>query len=47
LTCNSGASAGTADPTVAAGACSNQGGIWYPDLRTRQLILSFGLLVKF
>ncbi len=46
-TCNSGASAGTADPTAAAAACGNQGGIWYPDLRTRQLIWSAGVLVKF
>jgi hypothetical protein len=45
--CNSGASAGTADPTAAASACSNQGGIWYPDLRTRQVVLSAGVLVKF
>ena len=46
-TCNSGASAGTADANLAASACSGQGGLWYPDLRTRQLMLSAGLLVKF
>jgi len=46
-TCNSGASAGTADAALAASACSGQGGLWYPDLRTRQLMLSAGLLVKF
>jgi hypothetical protein len=46
-TCNSGASAGTADAALASSACSGQGGLWYPDLRTRQLMLSAGLLVKF
>jgi hypothetical protein len=45
--CNSGASAGTSDPTAAASACGNQGGVWYPDLRTRQATLSGGILVKF
>ena len=45
--CNSGSSAGTADPNAAASACSNQGGVWYPDLRTRQATLSGGILVKF
>ena len=45
--CNSGSSAGTADPNAAAGACSTQGGVWYPDLRTRQTVLSGGVLVKF
>jgi hypothetical protein len=28
-------------------ADAGQGGLWYPDLRTRQLMLSAGLLVKF
>ncbi len=46
-TCNSGGSAGTNDPNAAAAACSNQGGVWFPDLRTRQLMLSAGVLVKF
>jgi hypothetical protein len=46
-TCNSGASANTADPVAAQGACANSGGVWYPDLRTRQLVLSMGMLVKF
>jgi hypothetical protein len=45
--CNSGSSAGTADPNAAASACSAQGGIWYPDLRSRQATLSGGVLVKF
>jgi hypothetical protein len=45
--CNSGNSAGTADPNAAGGACSTQGGVWYPDLRTRQATLSGGVLVKF
>ena len=46
LVCNSGASAGTADPTAATAACGGSG-IWYPDLRTRQATLSAGVLVKF
>jgi hypothetical protein len=47
FTCMTGASSGTNDPTAAQSACANQGGVWYPDLRTRQLILSMGVLVKF
>jgi hypothetical protein len=46
-TCNSGATAGTNSLTAADAACSGQGGIWYPDLRVRQFILSAGVLVKF
>jgi hypothetical protein len=42
LVCNSGINAPASDPT-----CSNNGGIWYPDLRTRQATLSGGVLVKF
>jgi hypothetical protein len=45
-TCNSGASAGTSDPTQATAACG-AAGVWYPDLRTRQAILSAGVMVKF
>jgi hypothetical protein len=45
--CNSGNSAGTSDPTAAASTCGSQGGVWYPDLRTRQATLSGGILVKF
>jgi len=47
-TCNSGASAGTNDANAAAAACASQGSsVWFPDLRTRQLIMSAGVLVKF
>ena len=42
LVCNSGINAPASDPT-----CSSNGGIWYPDLRTRQTTLSGGVLVKF
>jgi hypothetical protein len=45
--CNSGSSAGTSDPVAAASTCGSQGGVWYPDLRTRQTTLSAGVLVKF
>jgi len=42
--CNDGAPAGTSlTPT----SCANDGGVWYPDLRTRQATLSGGVLVKF
>jgi hypothetical protein len=44
--CNSGASAGTSDPNQAQSACG-EAGVWYPDLRTRQTVWSFGVLVKF
>ena len=45
--CNSGASAGTADPTQAAAACGSSGGVWYPDLVKQEFKLSAGILVKF
>ncbi len=45
--CNSGATAGTADPTQAAAACAGNGGVWYPDLRSREAMWSAGVLVKF
>ncbi len=42
--CNDGTPAGTSlTPT----SCANDGGVWYPDLRTRQAVLSGGVLVKF
>lgn len=37
--CNSGVSAGSADPSTAASACAAQGGIWYPDLTKQQTTL--------
>lgn len=46
-TCNSGASALTADPGVAASACSGSGGVWSPDLRRSETKLSAGVMVKF
>jgi len=42
--CNDGAPAGT---TLTSTSCANDGGVWYPDLRTRQAVLSGGVLVKF
>jgi hypothetical protein len=45
--CNSGVSAGSADPSTAASACAGQGGIWYPDLTKQQATLGGGILVKF
>jgi hypothetical protein len=42
--CNDGAPAGT---SLTSGSCSNDGGVWFPDLRTRQTTLSGGILVKF
>jgi Putative beta-barrel porin-2, OmpL-like. bbp2/Carboxypeptidase regulatory-like domain len=40
LACNNGGVAGSDN-------CANQGGIWYPDLRTREVIWGAGVLVKF
>ncbi len=40
LTCNNGSVAGT-------DACAAEGGIWYPDLRTREIVYGAGVLVKF
>src|SRR5216684_5078342 len=37
--CNDGAPAGT---TLTSTSCANDGGVWYPDLRTRQAVLSGG-----
>jgi hypothetical protein len=45
--CNSGASAGTADPSAASSACAGQGGVWYPDLSKHQTAVGGGILVKF
>jgi hypothetical protein len=42
--CNDGSPAGT---TLTSTSCANNGGVWYPDLRTRQATLSGGILVKF
>ena len=47
LTCMSGASAMTADPTAAAAACGGAGNIWYPDLRRSEAKFSLGVMVKF
>jgi hypothetical protein len=38
--CNSGSA-------IAGDACANQGGIWNPDLRTREVIWGAGVMVKF
>ena len=45
--CNSGASAGTADPGQAAAACAGAGGVWFPDLVKTEFKLSAGIMVKF
>jgi hypothetical protein len=42
--CNDGTPAGT---SLSGTSCANDGGVWYPDLRTRQATLSGGVLVKF
>lgn len=47
FTCNSGATAGTADPVAAQAACNGAGGVWSPDLRRSQASLGFGVMVKF
>jgi hypothetical protein len=45
--CNSGATAGTNNLDQANAACSNAGGVWFPDLRKQEAKLSVGVLVKF
>jgi Putative beta-barrel porin-2, OmpL-like. bbp2/Carboxypeptidase regulatory-like domain len=36
------------DGTIAsAPSCANDGGLWYPDLRTREIVFGAGVLVKF
>jgi hypothetical protein len=40
LVCNNGSVFG-------ADACASEGGVWYPDLRTREVIWGAGILVKF
>jgi hypothetical protein len=45
--CNSGANSGFSNLGQATTACGGAGGVWYPDLRTRQAILSAGVMVKF
>jgi hypothetical protein len=42
--CNDGTPAGT---NLTSTSCANDGGVWNPDLRTRQATLSGGVLVKF
>jgi len=32
---------------IAADACANQGGVWSPDLRTREVVWGAGVMVKF
>jgi hypothetical protein len=40
LVCNNGSTAGS-------DACSHEGGVWYPDLRTREVVWGAGVLVRF
>jgi hypothetical protein len=44
--CNNGTAAGT-DPSQTQSLCAANGGVWYPDLRTTQMVWSAGILVKF
>ncbi len=46
-TCNTGATAGTADLVAAQTACSGAGGVWFPDLRHGQFEVGAGVMVKF
>lgn len=46
-TCNSGASAGTANLNQAAAVCGGAGQVWFPDLVKTEAMLSAGVLVKF
>jgi len=40
LVCNNGSTAGS-------DSCSHEGGVWYPDLRTREVVWGAGVLVRF
>ncbi|HYA17486.1 MAG TPA: TonB-dependent receptor [Bryobacteraceae bacterium] len=42
--CNDGTPAGM---TLAPGACSGNGGVWYPDLKKNEILLDIDLMVKF
>jgi hypothetical protein len=33
--------------TIGNDSCANEGGIWYPDLRTREIVWGAGVMVKF
>jgi hypothetical protein len=46
-TCNSGATAGTADLAAAYTACGGPGSVWFPDLRKSEAKISLGVMVKF
>jgi len=46
-TCNSGATAGTADLAAAYTACGGPGTVWFPDLRRSEVKISVGVMVKF
>ena len=42
--CNDGTAAGI---TLAAGACANDGGVWYPNLVKNEFLIDFDIMVKF
>jgi hypothetical protein len=46
FTCNTGATAGTADLSAAQAACGSAG-VWFPDLRRSEFKLSAGVMVRF
>jgi hypothetical protein len=46
-TCNTGATAGTADLAAATTACGGPGSVWFPDLRRSEMKFSVGVMVKF
>ena len=47
FTCNTGATAGTADLAAAYTACGGPGTVWFPDLRKSEAKISVGVMVKF
>jgi len=40
LVCNNGI-------PIGADACANDGGVWFPDLRTREVVWGAGVMVRF
>ena len=33
--------------SIGADSCANEGGVWFPDLRTREIVWGAGVMVRF
>jgi len=45
--CMNGAASGQMVLSAATSACASQGGVWFPDLRRREILFDIDLMVKF